>query len=113
LLSSTFRRETRLFNIEQTPLIGTNYSSPFEGETLHAGCSGSPNGLKRTMKLGFDIFKLLDDGSPLWIAQADSLDEATRKLEALRQSSPGHYFARDAETGQSITAEADANPGEN
>ncbi len=64
------------------------------------------------MKLGFDIFRRLDNGSPLWVAQADSLQEAKRKLEAVRQLSPGKYFVRDAETGQAITTETDENPGE-
>jgi hypothetical protein len=62
------------------------------------------------MKLGFDIFQRLDDGSPLWLDQVNSLVEAKSKIEALRQSSPGHYFARDAETGLSITTDTDANP---
>jgi hypothetical protein len=63
------------------------------------------------MKLGFDIFRRLEDGSPLWVAQANSLDEARTRLAALRQISPGQYFVRDAETGQSITPEVDGNPG--
>jgi hypothetical protein len=55
------------------------------------------------MKLGFDIFRRPDPGSPLlWIAQASSLAEARTKVEALRQQTPGQYFVRDAETGQSI-----------
>jgi hypothetical protein len=54
------------------------------------------------MKMGYDIFRQLDDGSPLWIAQADSLDEAQQAVKALQATSPGHYFVRDAETGQVI-----------
>ena len=62
------------------------------------------------MKLGFDIFRRLDDGSPQWVAQANSIAEAHARLTALRQFSPGHYFVRDAETGQSIGAELGENP---
>jgi hypothetical protein len=62
------------------------------------------------MKLGFDIFRRLDDGSPLWVAQANSVAEVRARLVALRQFSPGHYFVRDAETGQSIGAELGENP---
>jgi hypothetical protein len=54
------------------------------------------------MRLGFDIFRRLDDGSPLWVAHVRSIPEAQARLEALRQYSPGHYFVRDAETGQYI-----------
>jgi len=54
------------------------------------------------MKLGFDIFRQLDDGSPLWVAQVNSIAEARSRLQALRQGAPDNYFIRDAETGQSI-----------
>jgi hypothetical protein len=47
------------------------------------------------MKLGFDIFRRLDDGSPLRLAQVHSLAEARAKVEALRKRSPGQYFVRD------------------
>lgn len=63
------------------------------------------------MKLGFDIFRRLDDGTPLWVAQVNSLVEARAKLTALRQFSPGNYFVRDAETGQSFEADLGQNPG--
>jgi hypothetical protein len=63
------------------------------------------------MKLGFDIFRPLDDGSPLWVAQAATLAEAARRLDSLREFSPGHYFLRDAETGQFVTTDTDGNPG--
>jgi hypothetical protein len=58
------------------------------------------------MRLGFDIFRRLDDGSPLWVTQVSSIAEAHARLEALRQYSPGHYFVRDAETGQYIAPDA-------
>jgi hypothetical protein len=58
------------------------------------------------VKLGFDIFRRLDDGSPLWVTQVDSVAEAWTKLVGLRQRSPGQYFVRDAETGESIPAES-------
>jgi hypothetical protein len=54
------------------------------------------------MKLGYDIFRQLENGSPLWIAQVDSLDEAKNKLDSLIRSSPGQYFVRDAENGKVI-----------
>jgi len=59
------------------------------------------------MGLGFDIFRRLDDGSPLWVAQAETLDDARRQLDALRGISPGEYFVRDASTGQHIRADVE------
>jgi hypothetical protein len=63
------------------------------------------------MILGFDIFRRLDDGCPLWIAQADTLDDARQQLETLRQFTPGNYFVRDASTGQPVSFESDNAPG--
>jgi hypothetical protein len=51
------------------------------------------------MRLGYDIFWRLDDGSPVWIAQVESLVQAEKKLASLLSASPGNYFVRDAETG--------------
>ena len=49
------------------------------------------------MGFGFDIFRRLDDGSPLWVAQAHTVDDAHRQV--VRKMSPGEYFVRDAATG--------------
>jgi hypothetical protein len=62
-----------------------------------------------TVKLGFDIFRRLDDGSPLWVTQVDSVAEAWTKVEVLRRRSPGQYFVRDAETGKAILADSHEN----
>jgi hypothetical protein len=64
------------------------------------------------MKLGFDIFRLLDDGSPLWVAEVNSLVEARSRVGSLKQTTPGRYFARDAESGESIALDTDVDPGE-
>jgi hypothetical protein len=63
------------------------------------------------MILGFDIFRHLNDGSPLWIAQADTLDDARKQLDAIRQLTPGSYFIRDASTGQAVLGESKNAPG--
>jgi hypothetical protein len=63
-------------------------------------------GLK--MKLGYDIFRQLDDGSPIWIANVQSRTEAEQKVTLLRRSHPASYFLRNAETGAVIT---DFDPG--
>jgi hypothetical protein len=59
------------------------------------------------MILGFDIFRRLDDESPLWVGQADTLADARQQLKAIRQFTPGKYFIRDASTGQPAPTEAD------
>jgi hypothetical protein len=51
------------------------------------------------MDLGYDIFRKLDDGAPLWIRQVSDLNEAKKILETLVRSSPGEYFIRDAAAG--------------
>ena len=58
------------------------------------------------MSFGFDIFRRLDDGKPLWIAQADTLEVARRRLDALRKLNPGSYFIHDASTGQPVGSDS-------
>jgi hypothetical protein len=52
------------------------------------------------MSLGYDIFKKFQDGSPLWIMQAATLDEAKKHIEALAGAGAAEYFIRDASTGE-------------
>ena len=54
------------------------------------------------MSLGYDIFRRLGDGSPLWMGQADTLDEAKEKIATLRRTVPAKYFLRDAKTAALI-----------
>jgi hypothetical protein len=54
------------------------------------------------MDLGFDIFRTLEDGAPLWIKQVATLDDAKIHLAALASSTPAEYFIRDASTGEII-----------
>lgn len=54
------------------------------------------------MALGYDIFKKLGDGSPLWIGQIATFDEAKTKVEALVRTTPAEYFIREASTGQVV-----------
>jgi hypothetical protein len=54
------------------------------------------------MKLGYDIFRQLDDGSPIWIANVQTRPQAEQKMALLRRSNPGRYFLRNAETGAVI-----------
>jgi hypothetical protein len=54
------------------------------------------------MDLGFDIFRTLDDGTPLWIKQVATLDDGKKHLHALRSDAPAEYFIRDASTGEIV-----------
>lgn len=54
------------------------------------------------MKLGYDIFRQLDDGSPIWVANVQTRTQAEQKVIFLRHSAPASYFVRDAETGAVI-----------
>jgi hypothetical protein len=54
------------------------------------------------MNLGYDIFRKLDDGTPLWIKQVATLDDGKRSLDALVSASPAEYFIRDASTGEIV-----------
>jgi hypothetical protein len=54
------------------------------------------------MDLGFDIFRTLDDGTPLWIQQVATLEDGTKSLDALIGATPAEYFIRDASTGEIV-----------
>jgi hypothetical protein len=54
------------------------------------------------MDLGFDIFRTLDDGTPLWIKQVATLDDGKERLNELIRAMPGEYFVRDASTGEIV-----------
>ena len=54
------------------------------------------------MNLGFDIFRTLDDGTPLWIQQVATLDDGRKSLDALISAAPAEYFVRDASTGEIV-----------
>jgi hypothetical protein len=52
--------------------------------------------------LGFDLFRTLDDGHPLWIAEVATLEQAKTNLHALALKSRGVYFIREASTGKIV-----------
>ncbi len=54
------------------------------------------------MDLGYDIFRQLDDGTPLWIKQVATLDDGKKSLNALILAAPAEYFIRDASTGEIV-----------
>ena len=54
------------------------------------------------MGLGFDIFRKLDDGTPLWVQQVATLDDGKKHLDALIFAAPAEYFIRDASTGEIV-----------
>ena len=55
------------------------------------------------MKLGYDIFRQLDDGSPIWIANVQTRPQAQQKVATLRSKIPARYLIRDTETGAVIS----------
>jgi hypothetical protein len=63
---------------------------------------------EENMGLGYDIFRELSDGNPLWIAQAATLKDAQEKLNTLARTVPANYFIRDASSAK-IVARAGPN----
>jgi hypothetical protein len=54
------------------------------------------------MDFGFDIFRTLDDGTPLWIMQVGTLDDGKKHVGQLLSTMPGEYFIRDAASGEIV-----------
>ena len=50
----------------------------------------------------FDIFKIAQDGEPVWLEAAQSLDAATARVNALRVNAPGDYMILSQRTGKRI-----------
>ncbi|PYU24795.1 MAG: hypothetical protein DMG32_13095 [Acidobacteria bacterium] len=57
------------------------------------------------MDLGYDIFRELSDGNPLWIAQAATLKESEDKLDTLARTLPAKYFIGDAASATIVARE--------
>jgi hypothetical protein len=84
------------------PDFGNLFMKKLTRERVVPIMSASVLGRVSDMGLGYDIFKKLDDGSPVWVGQADSLAGGQKALESLRRASPGYYFLRDADSGAVI-----------
>lgn len=54
------------------------------------------------MNFGFDVFRTLDDGTPLWIKQVATLEDGRKSLDELIRSAHAEYFVRDASTGEIV-----------
>jgi hypothetical protein len=52
------------------------------------------------MGFGYDIFKKSQDGSPIWIMQAMTLEDARDHIKALVLAERAEYFIRNAATEQ-------------
>jgi len=48
----------------------------------------------------FDFFKIAQNGESVWLEAAQSLDAATARVTALRESFPGDYMILSQSTGQ-------------
>jgi hypothetical protein len=100
-LSSTRDDGLSLFKIEQTlVLLTSTLASPSRFTRSFGAAVGVP--FLGIMKLGFDVFRKLDDGSPIWVANVQTRAQAEQMVESLRRSAPARYFVRDAESGAVI-----------
>jgi hypothetical protein len=59
---------------------------------------------EKTVGLGYDIFRGLENGEVVWVNCAESLDDAKSQIVALVTTRPGRYFVRSASTGEIITS---------
>ena len=54
------------------------------------------------MSLPFDVFKIVQSGTPVLVEGAEDLDAAIARVNALRQSFPGEYLIVSQATGKRI-----------
>jgi hypothetical protein len=50
----------------------------------------------------FDIFKIVQNGESVWLEAAQSLETATARVAALRESTPCDYMILSRNTGKRI-----------
>jgi hypothetical protein len=50
----------------------------------------------------FDILRVLNDGSPLWMEAAQTLEEAKARVQQLVATQPGSYVIFSQKTGNKI-----------
>ena len=48
----------------------------------------------------FDIFKIAEDGKPIWVSSASTLDAARERAKTLAAVFPGEYLIFDQTTGE-------------
>jgi hypothetical protein len=59
----------------------------------------------------FRIFKLRTDGSPQFVEEALTLEDAIGRVGALAESWPGEYIIKNEETGERVFITAGSEPG--
>jgi hypothetical protein len=58
----------------------------------------------------FRIFKLRTDGSPHVVEEAQTLEDAIERVEALAELWPGEYIIQNEETGERVFITAGSKP---
>jgi hypothetical protein len=58
----------------------------------------------------FRIFKLQTDGSPQFVEEAPTLEDAIERVEALAESRPGEYIIKNEETGERVFVTTGSEP---
>jgi hypothetical protein len=57
----------------------------------------------------FDILRVLNDGAPLWMEAAQTLEEAKARVQQLAATLPGPYVIFSQKTGNKILITPDGN----
>ena len=57
----------------------------------------------------FDILRVLNDGAPLWMEAAQTLEEAKARVQQLAATLPGSYVIFSQKTGKKILITPDGN----
>jgi hypothetical protein len=55
----------------------------------------------------FDIFLVADDGNPVWIEPAETLEAAQARVAELGATNPGEYFIFSQKTGNKVAITVD------
>ena len=51
----------------------------------------------------FDIFRVLQDGQPLWLESASTVEDARARIKKLGEFCPGEYLILSQKTGHKLS----------
>jgi hypothetical protein len=98
--SSTRGSSVRLFKIEQ---VRAFLFFPLTFQAGREEISMKPTGgCTESVKLGFDSFRQLDNGGPIWVSHQQTRASAEREISLLQRFASARYLSRDAEAGALI-----------
>ena len=60
---------------------------------------------EKKMITQFDVFRVRNDGNPIWVLTANTLEEARLQVRSMQEQEPGEYLIVSLQTGRQESVE--------